>query len=123
MNSLSIVSLVFLGGGLGSLSRFGIGKLVSNFHFSKFPAGTFTANILATLLLGLTLFFLKDKVDGNNFIKYFVIIGFCGGFSTFSTFSLETITLFKDGFFYFGLMNILMSLTVAFIIIWVLVKS
>ena len=122
MNSFYIASLVFLGGGLGSLSRFGIGKLISNFHVSKFPAGTFTANILATLLLGLTVFFLKDKIDSNNFIKYFVIIGFCGGFSTFSTFSLETITLFKDGLFYFGLMNILMSLFVAFIIIWVLVK-
>ena len=122
MNSFSIASLVFLGGGFGSLSRFGIGKFISNFHISKFPIGTLSANILATLILGLTIFFLKDKIDSNNFIKYFVIIGFCGGFSTFSTFSLETITLFKDGFVYYGFVNILMSLSVAFLIIWVLVK-
>ena len=122
MNVLSVSLLVFLGGGFGSLSRFGVGKLSSIFFDSKFPIGTLVSNILASLILGLALVYMKDKIDSNNFIKYFIVIGFCGGFSTFSTFSVESVNLFKDGFILYGVLNILVSISLAMMILWTLVK-
>ena len=122
MNFITILFLVFLGGGLGSVSRFGVSKLSTVIFDYKFPLGTLIANTLACLILGLTIYFLKDKIDSNKIIKYFIIIGFCGGFSTFSTFGLDTIQLFKSGLLTFGIINILISLSLGFVILWVLVK-
>tara|TARA_B100000809_G_C15017024_1_gene487056 strand:+ start:547 stop:915 length:369 start_codon:yes stop_codon:yes gene_type:complete len=122
MNYLSAIIFVFLGGGFGSLSRFGIGKLSSFFSATRFPIGTLVANSLACIILGITIFYLKEKIESSHFIKYFIVIGFCGGFSTFSTFSLETVNLFKDGLLLFGILNIVVSMSLAFVILWILAK-
>lgn len=122
MNVISIVGLIFLGGGLGSLSRFGVGKIALHFYEGKFPLGTLLANTVACLILGSILYVFKDKLAEVEWIKYLIVIGFCGGFSTFSTFSVETVKLFQDGFFMIGIMNILLSLLLGIGILYLLVK-
>lgn len=122
MNTISIAGLIFLGGGLGSLSRFGVGRIALNFYDGKFPLGTLMANTIACLILGITLFIFKDKLAETDWIKYLVVIGFCGGFSTFSTFSVETVKLIQDGFFLFGILNILISLILGIGILYLLVR-
>ncbi|MFT5819385.1 MAG: CrcB protein [Crocinitomix sp.] len=123
MSSISVIALIFLGGGLGSLARYGVGKMSLHYYADgKFPMGTLLANTLACIILGITLYVFKDRLMENEWIKYFVIIGFCGGFSTFSTFSLDTVKLFSDGLFTLGVFNILISVALGISILWVLVK-
>lgn len=123
MNNFSIILLIFFGGGLGSVARYGVGK--ASIHFfddGKFPIGTLIANTLACLVLGLTLYIFRDRLLDNEWVKYLIIIGFCGGFSTFSTYSIDTLKLFNEGFFMLGLLNIIISLALGIGILWLLVK-
>jgi len=89
--------LVFFGGGLGSMVRFSLGRWVNALHNQHFPWGTLVVNIVACFILG----FVIGLADHKNVIsassRLFWTVGFCGGFSTFSTFSNETLYLIQSG--------------------------
>lgn len=87
--------LIFIGGGLGSLLRFGIGLWLIPYS-ERFPFGTLAANVLASLTAGFILSWAASHHDQGS-LRSFALIGFCGGFSTFSTFSLECYTMIQDG--------------------------
>ena len=88
--------LVFLGGGLGSALRFYTGKLLNNYT-SGFPYGTFTANILGSFLIGFILGYVIKNNNPEHNITFFLVAGFCGGFTTFSAFAYENYTYLKSG--------------------------
>ena len=90
--------LVFFGGGLGSTVRFSLGRWVNALHNQHFPWGTLVVNIVACFILGFVIGLADHKQVISASSRLFWTVGFCGGFSTFSTFSNETLYLIQSGF-------------------------
>lgn len=100
--------LVFLGGGLGSVLRFSISLLISKWAITL-PIATLISNIVSCSIFALLMHVYQQKDLIPEPQKFLVIIGICGGLSTFSTFSFETYELFKQGQMFYAILNILFN--------------
>ena len=98
--------LVSLGAALGGGLRYGLSKLTYAFLPISFPYGTLIVNITGSFVLGLVMFHLDPKEMISAKLRLFLTVGFCGGFTTFSTFSYETISLCRDSEFLIAGFNI-----------------
>lgn len=95
MNGISFL-LVFIGGGLGSLFRYTIGLVLKPIS-PQLPFATLIANAIGCLLLGLLLGFLSTRSSVSNMQHMLLAVGFCGGLTTFSTFTLENMRFIEQG--------------------------
>lgn len=102
------VLAIFIGGGLGSLSRYGISILLRAYSFN-FPFATLLVNIIGSFILGFTVALFWNKAHLNETAKLAIAVGFCGGLTTFSTFSWETFDLIKNGEFILAVIYALIS--------------
>jgi CrcB protein len=107
---------IFIGGGLGSICRYGIAQLLNAQQWT-FPMATLIANILSCLILG-ALIGLHVKGEITTTYKWMLMTGFCGGFSTFSTFSSETFLLLQSGEIAYAMANVGLSLVICLICIY-----
>ena len=89
---------VFIGGGFGSVLRYAIGKYL-NGSLHTFPYGTFAANVLGSLLIGIILGLAAKNNSISHSQTLLLATGFCGGFTTFSTFAYENQVFLKNGDF------------------------
>ncbi|MBX2844493.1 MAG: fluoride efflux transporter CrcB [Flammeovirgaceae bacterium] len=106
------ILLIFCGGGLGSLCRFFISKWL-NPIFKLYPLGTLTTNFLSCIVLGLVAYVLLSKINPGDWLRPVFLIGFCGGFSTFSTFSNEILIMVREGNWQYGVFYILSSIIIS----------
>ncbi|MEA2714222.1 MAG: fluoride exporter [Gemmatimonadales bacterium] len=88
---------VALGSAIGGVSRYLLGGLVQRMLDTTFPAGTLLVNITGSFLLGAIIRYALDTPSLTPEVRAFLTIGFCGGYTTFSTFSYETMALLEDG--------------------------
>ncbi len=117
---MNIYLSVFIGGGLGSLSRLVLTSLTSSNFKNINPQGTLLANISATLILGVAVYFFGQKGALSAPLRAFLITGFCGGFSTFSTFSYETYELLRTHNYWYAFANIFISILMCLLLLWII---
>jgi len=89
--------MIFIGGGIGSLIRYSISQTVRNWGWIDFSLGTLIANLIASFLLGLISHWTIEILTTNPAYKIGLMVGLCGGLSTFSTFTAENYQLFEGG--------------------------
>ena len=110
--------MVGLGGFAGAIARFWLGGYISNRLGARFPYGTFVINISGSFLIGLIVTILAERTHWNASWRYRIPIGFIGAYTTFSTFELETFQSLSDGEFLFAFLNVILSVVVGFIAVW-----
>lgn len=107
------VLLIGVGSGLGGISRYGLSNAVYALIGKWFPYGTLVVNVLGCFLMGLLFVFILERAgEYGDSLRALLLIGFLGGFTTFSSFSLETMNLIESGAVLRAIINI--GLSVAF---------
>lgn len=102
--------IIAIGSGIGGALRFWVSSFAQKALPVYFPYGTLTVNLLGSILLGILIFVFDEKELLSTNLKLLLAVGFCGGFTTFSTFSFETFNLLKETEFLLAGLNILLNI-------------
>lgn len=112
---INILLAIFLGGGIGSVMRYGVQMLMHErivaYHF---PWATFTVNIIGSFIIGL-FYAISAKLNLSDELRLFLTAGLCGGFTTFSTFSNDNIEMLRNGDWIICLIYIILSIVLGII--------
>lgn len=104
------ILLVFIGAGLGGVSRFASAEGLAYLLGRNFPYGTLTVNCVGSLLVGILFTILLERGDATaSQLRALILTGYCGGFTTFSSFSLETLNLFENGAYIAAAANVILN--------------
>ena len=109
--------LVMLGGGFGSLARYLAGAAITSRFASLFPLGTMIINITGSFLIGLLMTLLTERLPHPNW-RLLLVVGFLGGYTTFSSFEWETFSAVRGGGLWMGLINVVGSVALGYTAVW-----
>jgi fluoride exporter len=110
--------VISLGAALGGAFRYGLASFIQKRVESFFPYGTLLVNILGSFALGFIMYYLDEKDFLSPQMRLFLTVGICGGFTTFSTFSYETLNLIRNSQFLLATTNVLGSVFLCLIAIY-----
>ncbi len=109
---------VGLGGSLGAMARFLVSNQMYTWLGRDFAWGTLTVNVLGSFIIGLLTILMIDKVQLSVEMRSFLIVGFLGAFTTFSTFSFETYSFLQTGDVTKAMLNIVVSVLSGLVAVW-----
>jgi len=109
---------VAMGGALGAMARFAMSHQVYQWFGREFAWGTLSVNMLGSFIMGLAAVLLVDKLGVSTEWRAFIMVGFLGAFTTFSTFSFETMQYIEIGELNKALMNIAVSMITCLVAVW-----
>ncbi len=110
--------LIGLAGFIGTLSRYWLSGVVARRYGETFPMGTLLVNLIGCFMVGLLFYLLQERFLVNQTVRTVILIGFLGGFTTFSSFGLQTFTLLQDGEFGLAALNILGANVIGLVLVW-----
>jgi CrcB protein len=113
------VLAIAAGGAVGSVLRFWMSTWVHSFAGRSFPYGTLTVNVLGCLAMGFLFVLFVDRLSDNTVLRAGILIGVLGGFTTFSSFSIETLNLIEQGAWLKAVVNMTGSLLLCIGASWV----
>jgi CrcB protein len=103
---------VFVGGAVGSVSRYGVDRLIEQRSDSSFPMSTFVINVSGCVLVGFLVAALVDRHSAPDWLRAGLVVGLCGGYTTFSTFAQETLDLLEARDLAFALLSVCGSVVI-----------
>jgi CrcB protein len=113
------VFLIFLGSGLGGLSRYWTIKYAYLLFGREFPYGTLAVNIIGSFIMGVLTFLIQSTFNFlETQLRGFLLAGLLGGYTTFSTFSIDTFGLLESGHYFLAATYILLSIGLCLISVW-----
>jgi fluoride exporter len=115
---LKTIIYIAIGGAIGSVLRFFTSILVAKYWNSHFPLATFLANCVGCFLMGMFMGFLHKNQLADSHLKWFLITGFCGGYTTFSAFGFENINLFQQQNSFLAFTYIVLSIISGLFAVW-----
>jgi len=110
--------LVLLGGGVGALARYVAASAIMTRFGGKFPLGTLTINITGSFLIGFLMTILTERFQLDPRWRLLLVVGFLGGYTTFSSLEWETFTSVREGAIWLGAINIAASVVLGYIAVW-----
>lgn len=107
---------VGVGGFLGAIARYFVGRLL--YSYVGFPWATLVVNIVGSFLIGMTSVWLLQRSNSADELRLLIVVGFLGAFTTFSAFSLETLTLLQSGNHHKAFVNIAANVALCLMAVW-----
>jgi len=110
--------LVVIGGGTGALARYVAAAAIMARFGSRFPLGTLAINVTGSFLIGLLMTVLTERLGIDPRWRLLLVVGFLGGYTTFSSFEWETYTALREGERWAGMLNIAASVMLGYVAVW-----
>jgi CrcB protein len=115
---LSRYLFVVIGGGIGALTRYVAASAIMARFGGKFPLGTLVINVSGSFLIGLLMTILTERFKLDPGWRLILVVGFLGGYTTFSSFEWETYTSVRDGGIWTGMLNVVSSIVLGYVAVW-----